>query len=262
MNVKFLGMGAAALIAASFCTPSAYAQAPESSDPIKIALFDWTSVNLNAKIMGGILEKLGYTVEYPTADYLSSLTTGLTNGDLTLAMEFWDTTAGEAMKASDATGMTEKLGAIKLGDDNSEPFLGRDLGHTRNYSENVAAIVDEQVKLLLSSAHQEAYDILEENRDVLDSLVLALLDKETLDKEEVAEIFKPLRKRPPRPAWTGSPTRSPSSIPPVDVPQAVRERAAANGASSHDTSEGGVILTPPGSGGDVHGDPGVSSDAD
>ena len=119
----------------------------------------------------------------------------------------------------------------------------------------------EQVKLLLSSAHQEAYDILEENRDVLDSLVLALLDKETLDKEEVAEIFKPLRKRPTRPAWTGSPTRSPSSIPPVDVPQAVRERAAANGAS-HDTTEGGVILTPPGSGGDVHGDPGVSSDAD
>ena len=112
MNVKFLGMGAAALAAASLWTPAAYAQAPESSDPIKIALFDWTSVNLNAKIMGGILEKLGYTVEYPTADYLSSLTTGLTNGDLTLAMEFWDTTAGEAMKASDATGQTEKLGPL------------------------------------------------------------------------------------------------------------------------------------------------------
>ena len=74
----------------------------ESKDPIKIALFDWTSVNLNAKILGGILEKLGYTVEYPTADYLSSLTTGLTNGDLTVGMEYWDTTAGEAMKASDA----------------------------------------------------------------------------------------------------------------------------------------------------------------
>ena len=91
---------------------AAYAQAPESSDPIKIALFDWTSVNLNAKILGGILEKLGYTVEYPTADYLSSLTTGLTNGDLTVGMEFWDTTAGEAMKASDATGQTEKLGPL------------------------------------------------------------------------------------------------------------------------------------------------------
>lgn len=114
MKSKFahFGAGAAALAAASLFLPSAYAAAPESNDPIKIALFDWTSVNLNAKIMGGILEKLGYTVEYPTADYLSSLTTGLTNGDLTLAMEFWDTTAGEAMKASDATGQTERLGPL------------------------------------------------------------------------------------------------------------------------------------------------------
>jgi glycine betaine/proline transport system substrate-binding protein len=62
--------------------------------------------------MGGILEKLGYTVEYPTADYLSSLTTGLTNGDLTIGMEFWATTAGEAMAASDATGQTENLGPL------------------------------------------------------------------------------------------------------------------------------------------------------
>ena len=107
-----LSIGAFALAAAAFMAPAAYAQAPESNDPIKIALFDWTSVNLNAKILGGILEKLGYTVEYPTADYLSSLTTGLTNGDLTVGVEFWDTTAGEAMKASDATGQTEKLGAL------------------------------------------------------------------------------------------------------------------------------------------------------
>ena len=114
MTSKFarFGAGAAALAAASLFMPSAYAAAPESNDPIKIALFDWTSVNLNAKIIGGIFEKLGYTVEYPTADYLSSLTTGLTNGDLTLAMEFWDTTAGEAMKASDATGQTERLGPL------------------------------------------------------------------------------------------------------------------------------------------------------
>ena len=69
-------------------TPMASRAEVESNDPIKIALFDWTSVNINAKILGGILEKLGYTVEYPTADYLSSLTTGLTNGDLTVG---WNT---------------------------------------------------------------------------------------------------------------------------------------------------------------------------
>jgi len=105
---------AAALALAIGATAPASAAVPESKDPIKIALFDWTSVNINAKILGGILQKLGYKVEYPTADYLSSLTTGLTNGDLTVGLEFWDTTAGEAMKASDATGQTERLGALGL----------------------------------------------------------------------------------------------------------------------------------------------------
>jgi cell division protease FtsH len=150
-------------------------------------------------------------------------------------------------------GMTERLGAIKLGDNNSEPFLGRDLGHQRNYSEDVAAVVDAETKQLLANAHQEAFDILAENRDVLDDLVTALLEKETLDKAEIAEVFRPLRRRPGRPAWTGSPTREPSSIPPVHVP-----KAASNGHGP-DQSEGAVILTPPGSGGDVHGDPNIRS---
>ena len=151
--------------------------------------------------------------------------------------------------------MTERLGAIKLGESNSEPFLGRDLGHSRNYSEEVAGIVDEETKKLLDFAHQEAYEILEENRDVLDALVLELLEKETLDKEQIARIFEPLRRRPDRPAWTGSPHRRPSSIPAVEIPEAVRARAAANGhAPVEEGSEGGVVVTPPGAGGDVHGD--------
>jgi glycine betaine/proline transport system substrate-binding protein len=115
MLAKLRRVAGALALASAFLLGSASwvsAEVPESTDPIKIALFDWTSVNLNAKILGGILEKLGYTVEYPTADYLSSLTTGLTNGDLTVGLEYWDTTAGEAMKASDATGQTEKLGML------------------------------------------------------------------------------------------------------------------------------------------------------
>src|ERR1700752_4809386 len=106
MNARKL-LTAAGVIALS-ATLGSPVLAQESSDPIKIALFDWTSVNLNAKILGGVLERLGYTVEYPTADYLSSLTTGLTNGDLTVGLEFWDTTAGEAMAASDATATPER----------------------------------------------------------------------------------------------------------------------------------------------------------
>jgi cell division protease FtsH len=171
-------------------------------------------------------------------------------------------------------GMTERLGAIKLGESNSEPFLGRDLGHSRNYSEEVAATVDEETKKLLANAHQEAFDILEENRDVLDSLVLELMDKETLDKAEVASVFESLRRRSPRPAWTGSPDRKASSIPPVEIPQAIRDRMIGGNGTVNGTDNGsengpdkssgngkgsdsdsGAILTPPGPGGDVHGGP-------
>jgi cell division protease FtsH len=151
-------------------------------------------------------------------------------------------------------GMTERLGAVKLGDTNSEPFLGRDMGHTRNYSEETAAAVDGEIKKLLGHAHQEAFEILERNRDVLDTLVLALLDKETLDKAEIAEIFEALDMSPARPAWTGSPERVPSTIPPVDIPQEIRDRLSAE-AAAQEAQTSGVILTPPGPGGDVHGAP-------
>ncbi len=86
---------------------------------------------------------------------------------------------------------------------------------------------------------------------MLDALVLELLDKETLDKEQIARVFEPLRIRPHRPAWTGSPDRTPSDRPPVEIPQEIRDRAHNNG-----THTGGAVLTPPGSGGDLH-DPGL-----
>ena len=70
--------------------------------------------------------------------------------------------------------------------------------------------------------------------------------------------------RPERPAWTGSPDRRPSDIPAVEIPEEVRARAAANERRrrvqrqhAEGESEGGIIVTPPGPGGDVHGDPGV-----
>ncbi len=213
---------------------------------------------------------LGYTMVLPDEDKYSQTRSEMLDklaymlgGRAAEEMVFHDPTTGAGNDIDKATsvaramvtqyGMTERLGAIKLGDNNSEPFLGRDLGHTRNYSEDVAAVVDEETKKLLSTAHQEAFDILVENRDVLDSLVTALLEKETLDKAEIADVFAPLRRRSERPAWTGSPSREPSTIPPVGLP-----KAAANGTVPE--SEGAVVLTPPGSGGDVHGDPAVRHD--
>jgi cell division protease FtsH len=217
---------------------------------------------------------LGYTMVLPDEDKYSQTRSEMLDklaymmgGRAAEEMVFHDPTTGAGNDIEKATslaramvtqyGMTERLGAIKLGESNHEPFLGRDLGHTRDYSEDVAAVVDEETKKLLATAHQEAFDILEENRDVLDALVMALMERETLDKAEVATIFEPLRRRPVRPAWTGSPDRTPSTIPPVSVP-----KAAANGSAPAEEPQGGVILTPPGSGGDVHGDPGIGGAPD
>lgn len=111
--------------------------------------------------------------------------------------------------------MTERIGAIKLGNSEGEPFLGRDYGHQRDYSEEVAGIVDEEIRNLIQNAHQEAFDILVENRKVLDQLVVELLERETLLKDDIAKIFTGIKRVKPRPAWTGSPDRTPSNQPPV-----------------------------------------------
>ncbi len=215
---------------------------------------------------------LGYTMVLPDSDKYSQPRSQMLDqlaymlgGRAAEEMIFHDPTTGAGNDIEKATnlaramvtqyGMTERLGAIKLGESGSQPFLGRDLGHSRDYSESVAAIVDEEVKNLLATAHQEAFDILEENRDVLDALVLELLDKETLDKEQIARIFEALRMRPARPAWTGSDTRRPSDMPPVEIPQEIRDRAKVNGAPAGQTPDSGAVVTPPGAGGDVHGGP-------
>ena len=220
---------------------------------------------------------LGYTMVLPDTDKYSQTRSELLDklaymmgGRAAEEMVFHDPTTGAGNDIEKATnlaramvtqyGMTERLGAVKFGDGASEPFMGRDMGHQRNYSEDVAAMVDDEVKKFVAIAHQEAFDILEENRDVLDSLVLELLDKETLDKEQVARVFEPLRRRMTRPAWTGSSERNPSAIPPVEIPQEIRDRAAANGKP--DPAEGGMVITPPGAGGDVHGAPGLDGGLD
>ncbi len=207
---------------------------------------------------------LGYTMVLPDEDKYSQTRSEMLDklaymlgGRAAEEMVFHDPTTGAGNDIEKATslaramvtqyGMTERLGAMKLGESNGEPFLGRDYGHTRNYSEDIAAIVDEETKKLLTGAHQEAFDILQDNRDVLDSLVLALFEHETLDKAHVSRVFEPLRRRPKRPAWTGSPLREPSAIPPVDVPRKAAPEAP------EESQEAGVVITPPASGGDLHG---------
>jgi cell division protease FtsH len=124
-------------------------------------------------------------------------------------------------------GMTERIGAIKLGVSDDQPFLGRNYGHTRDYSEEVAGVVDQEIQRLIGTAHQEAFDILVENREILDHLVEVLLEKETILKDEIAKIFAKVRKVKPRPAWTGSNTRVPSTKPPVEAKPAKIEKTVA-----------------------------------
>ena len=178
---------------------------------------------------------LGYTMVLPDEDKYSQTRSELLDklaymmgGRAAEELVFHNPTTGAGNDIEKATnlaramvtqyGMTERLGAVRLGEDNAQPFLGRDIGHARNYSENVAAIVDEEIGKLIAESHHEAFIILEQNRDVLDALVLELLEKETLDKAQVARIFEPLRRRDIRPAWTGSDDRVPSTLPPVAVP--------------------------------------------
>ena len=178
---------------------------------------------------------LGYTMVLPDEDKYSTTRNEMLGqlaymlgGRAAEELVFHDPTTGASNDIEKATsvarkmvmqyGMTERLGAVRYGQGDGEVFLGRDYGHQRDYSEEVAAAIDEEVRGLIEAAHQEAYEILVENRDVLDALVVELLEKETLDKEDVARIFEPLSRRPHRPAWTGSARREPSQRGPVPVP--------------------------------------------
>ena len=188
---------------------------------------------------------LGYTMVLPDEDKYSTSRNQMLDqlaytmgGRAAEELVFHDPTTGAANDIEKATtlaramvtmyGMTEKLGAIKLGTSDSAPFLGRDLAHQRDYSENVAAIVDQEIRQLIEEAHQEAYEILVQNRVTLDALVEELLEKETLNKEEISKIFAKVNGRPPRPAWTGSPLRKPSTLPPVELKERIESKESMN----------------------------------
>lgn len=178
---------------------------------------------------------LGYTMVLPDQDKYS-VTRSQMLGQLAYMLGgraaeeliFHDPTTGAANDIEKATslaramvtqyGMTEKLGAVKYGQQGGDVFLGRDIGHQRDYSESVAAIIDDEVRTLIDIAHREAYEALVDNRAILDALVVELLDKETLGKEDIARLFEGLKQRPQQPAWTGSDQRKPSQIPPVQFP--------------------------------------------
>jgi cell division protease FtsH len=179
---------------------------------------------------------LGYTMTLPTedkflvtrsemVDQLAMLLGGRTAEELV----FHEPTTGASNDIEKATsisramiteyGMSDRLGARKFGNNEGEVFLGRDMGHQRDYSEQIAAAIDDEVRGLIESAHDVAWEILVQYRDVLDDLVLKLMDKETLTKDEVLAVFTPIVRRPLRPSYTGWGKRKPSDQPPVQTPR-------------------------------------------
>jgi glycine betaine/proline transport system substrate-binding protein len=106
--MKLTSAVALAMAVAVPASTPAWAQA-ESQDPIKITLHDWTGQLITTNIMGEVLKAAGYNIEYVVADYIAQFA-GLGTGDLTLAMEMWETTGREAMDEAVATGNVENLG--------------------------------------------------------------------------------------------------------------------------------------------------------
>jgi cell division protease FtsH len=207
---------------------------------------------------------LGFTQVLPETDKSSVSRNDLLNqlayalgGLAAEQLIFHDPTTGSSSDIEKATGvarrmvtsfgMSERIGAVKLGEDTGEPFLGRDFGHTRNYSEEIAAIIDEEISSLMTNAHQEAFDILVQNRAVLDNLVTQLLERETIDRNGLTDIFAAVVMRPERPAWTGSDSRIPSRLPPVEVPANVPASAEPPPAeiTIGPGNEGGSASLPP-----------------
>jgi glycine betaine/proline transport system substrate-binding protein len=107
--MKYCKFLPAALLSGAVLCSAVTAAAVESDDPIKLTLHDWTGQLITTQIMGEVLKKSGYNIDYVQADYIAQFA-GLKTGDLHVAMEIWETTGRDAMDEATGTGMVENLG--------------------------------------------------------------------------------------------------------------------------------------------------------
>ncbi|GAB2471178.1 ATP-dependent metallopeptidase FtsH/Yme1/Tma family protein [Jatrophihabitans fulvus] len=243
------------------------------------ALTAWAMPNLDPVHKVTILPRgrsLGHTLVLPLedrytqtrAEILDQLVYAL-GGRAAEELVFHEPTTGASNDIEKATklakamvteyGMSAKLGAVKYGTGDSEPFMGRDYGNQRDYSEDIAADIDAEVRDLIEGAHDEAWEILQQYRDALDAMVLELVEKETLSKDDLERILAPVRKRPPHNTFTAFGKRTPSDRPPVDIPPSLR-KPAPNGVDASNGHHNGNGHNGNGNGsGNGHGaQPGVT----
>jgi len=115
-------------------------------------------------------------------------------------------------------GMSSRMGAVRYGQEQGDPFLGRSMGSQPDYSLEVAHEIDEEVRKLIEAAHTEAWDILNTYRDVLDDLASELLETETLNRKDLQRVLASVEKRPRITAFNDFGGRTPSDKPPVKTP--------------------------------------------
>ncbi len=179
---------------------------------------------------------LGYTMVMPMEDRYSISRNQLLDqiayamgGRIAEEIVFKDPTTGASNDFEKATniartmvtkyGMSQKIGAMTIGTGTSEPFLGRELATSASHSNEMAKQVDEEVSAILDRALDEAYKALTTNRVILDKLAKQLLEKETLNQDEIAKIFKTVKKLPKRTTWKSSTKRTGTNRGPIAVPK-------------------------------------------
>ena len=149
----------------------------------------------------------GYTMPLPENDDMF-ITKGrleqeiqvLLGGRIAEELIFGDVTTGASQDIKQATafakdmvmkyGMSDKVGMLNLGDNENEVFIGRDFAHTRGYSEEMAASIDNEIKRIIDESYAKARKLLEENLDVLHESARLLLEKEKLSREEFEALFE------------------------------------------------------------------------
>ena len=167
---------------------------------------------------------LGYTMSLPQEDrYLHSKTefedkiAGMLGGNVSETLVFGDTTTGSSNDIEKATslaramvtqyGMSENLGPLAFGKKEEMVFLGREISEQRNYSDEVAAKIDAEVRAIIDNGFNRAKEALTTHREVLDRLAALLIEKETIESEEFESLFEgvvPPRSGGPSPTRTGA----------------------------------------------------------
>ncbi|PKZ59924.1 MULTISPECIES: ATP-dependent zinc metalloprotease FtsH [Gardnerella] len=182
---------------------------------------------------------LGYTAVMPTSDRYSQSRNELLDqmayamgGRTAEEVVFHDPTTGASNDIEKATaiarkmvveyGFSAKLGAVKWMDADEDSSGSLDSLQSRKFSNRTAEVIDEEVHKLIETAHTEAWEIINNNRDVLDELVRQLLAKETLNEKELKEIFSKIRKAPERTLWLSDDRRPDSDLPPVEIPESLK----------------------------------------